>query len=1030
MANWKTKVCDFFRCLLTPLANMFDHYLDAFYDAELRDCEPDKETGKNHCVYENYLDNEACVDKNNPNGVTISSIISPDQEHIQEKQILCISAEPGYGKEFFAKRLCLQNYSDLYSSNMESIEPFRKGRFPFIIKQVDMETFRHIRSKEICSPYDPLCALCAISMDRVLRSGGGKGLGLSQPDELNKLLLRKFLKYFDQHLKNGRLFVLFEKEIDIQSVWEYTRTFSEISQELNGLPQKNLLVFVFDDEGQNPFIYGAYSVKLARLSQRDIIRHIEFCTANNNGSIVREFKRLAANIPDLSVPDCLLFVTETHLSDIQNIRQAETAAELYQDCIRLVLERQFPDSDKRDYVCDHLQNQAMLSYYSKYGYKDFGMCLDKDEREKLCAKPNRSDHLLRENDQFRFEGCRDYLIAERLFLMLQNGKKIEQVRELLQCTDNNIVKRLIEIVVQYYKKDVNTESCVLILKEIWNNLVSPDRVVVGTNLEILTYFMEYITDVKGVDMDEKFIEQIQLQMSKPIYDNDIFGLISKAASRLRTLKINEKLKKIYLDSIQRRTQGCDWKAYEEEDLYNRRLLFYLGVYDEISTDILGGLTNQCLHPHVKYHLARAMVNNASQDKSRKRLRTAVTNSGDRVISQGDIILKSYILILKRLFFNQSVPNEENLIAELCEKLDSEEYWIRAHAADALGHFINLSIPDKLISALSKELNRLEENSTKLKVVNYTIEAICEFFYFPSLLENPPQVDSPNWHETLQETATKMLQLIDSDKLRQVESRKLMMSAYATIAEGVLYLTREKYKERPSFSGKHIKDTMEQFDENAKLVGNALDAVAKWGEEYALSTIITSFRNEIEQIRNEEHEGTGVVAEDTASDVLRQDAQENSGTHKPSLTIMQNTVTIIKNNITSEHNLKKEEHTTMSKFNFKGKIENQQIISDNAQGTQINAPQGNSCDAVQLIQAINALLQDNCTSEQRRAAEPIIQELSTEAENGTLTALDKKSWLDRLASALAITADTAITIVQAPWWQKLTQIVQQFFAGTH
>ena len=68
MANWKTKVCVFFRCLLTPLANMFDHYLDAFYDAELRDCEPDKETGKNHCVYENYLDNEACVDKNNPNG--------------------------------------------------------------------------------------------------------------------------------------------------------------------------------------------------------------------------------------------------------------------------------------------------------------------------------------------------------------------------------------------------------------------------------------------------------------------------------------------------------------------------------------------------------------------------------------------------------------------------------------------------------------------------------------------------------------------------------------------------------------------------------------------------------------------------------------------------------------------------------------------------------------------------------------------------------------------------------------------------
>lgn len=107
------------------------------------------------------------------------------------------------------------------------------------------------------------------------------------------------------------------------------------------------------------------------------------------------------------------------------------------------------------------------------------------------------------------------------------------------------------------------------------------------------------------------------------------------------------------------------------------------------------------------------------------------------------------------------------------------------------------------------------------VVNYTVKAICEFFYFPTLLEDMFQKDSANRREVLQETAVKMSQLINVDKLKQLESREMAMSAYAAIAEGVLYLRRGAFKEWPSFSGKHIKDTIKQLDENSQLFADTI-----------------------------------------------------------------------------------------------------------------------------------------------------------------------------------------------------------------
>ncbi len=121
---------------------------------------------------------------------------------------------------------------------------------------MDVDSFEQIRAEGVFEGYEPLCALCAISMNRVLQNIGKEIIDQVQPFKANEFILRKLLKRLEQLLSSGQLFVLFEKEVNIQSVRELTRTFCVIPENLRDLVQKNLLVFVFDDGRLDPFNHG------------------------------------------------------------------------------------------------------------------------------------------------------------------------------------------------------------------------------------------------------------------------------------------------------------------------------------------------------------------------------------------------------------------------------------------------------------------------------------------------------------------------------------------------------------------------------------------------------------------------------------------------------------------------------------------------------------------------------------------------------------------------------------------------------
>lgn len=1027
MASFKQ--CGFiFQMLFSGLSDFLDRYWKAFEEKELSNCKIDEENGRNHCVYEQRIYEEKIDEENGSDGATIFSLIVPNPENPPKKEILCISAPKGFAKEFFAKRLCLLNHDEAKTQNGKAWRNLFcfQGRIPIIIRMQDINAWHDGSSDKTFGEYSELCLLCMNSMKRFVSENSLKWLKLFKQVQWSEKFEKKLLFVLSKLLDMGKLFILFEKNTNIHAE-KLKRIVEEGLAERENEIQKNLLVFVFDDERDNPFDLGFYSVKLSPLSRKEVMDHIQKGIGGKTTGIWRDVDRLFDKIPALRIPDCLLFVMETHQNSIQKSGELRTAAELYRNCIMAVIEDRVPENIEE--TLRQLQNFALL--------KDGERHVVEGELKKLLPVQGKRNHLLHQNGQFRFEGSREYLNAESIYAKLNNSLSSEesgQMQNLLDGIDGNIVRRLIEIA----RQRCDNMGGTIALNKLSNYLFAVTEGKMNADLDVLLYFAEYTIDVESVDCEALFIDCIKRELLKPIYNDRIFDVITESNKRISAWKINSKLKNIYLESIKGRTK---LQGYEEEDRFNRRFLFYYGTYNKLDEKILSGFEERDLHPHVKYHLARALIDNAIRAKREKNecnmafFRRAQESMNNEEVKK-DAILKGQRLALKHILGEKIylLSKDEDLIHELESLLSHEDYWKRAHAADTLGHLESSDIreiPQKLIEAIENEIDREGEVYERKKVIGYTTEAVCVFFYMSFFLRN-----DQNGFRDMQEVGKgfgiEMFRMIQLKCLDQIENREFAMPVSAVLAEGGLYLTNQNYNEMPSFSGKHITNSEGRWDENTKLIIRtfecARDSCKDSEQKEEINLWLRNFLDRVDKIREEK-----VWVKKEGAEVSRRRELEMSDIEKSKNGLQG----ILKGgNEDKIFNVEKIENQQNNFFIYEKEggagmeiynetVNNQQNIERGAIGVQV--VENSKGDRIaKLEKDIKELLEKN-DKEKLLKIDSVIKELSTAVDAGKVRQKDEEHWKNQFLTVLSAGANVA-TITSTSWWSSLMVKLHHFFSS--
>ena len=123
---------------------------------------------RERCVYENRLNTEGFLrSDSSDSNVTVETVLRSEGSSSPKNQVLCISAEPGYGKDFLAKRICVLDYDCAYENQLTTsmwFDPFlvqTGGRMPFIIQEDDVKQYLRKKADGTVTNGNALCCICA-----------------------------------------------------------------------------------------------------------------------------------------------------------------------------------------------------------------------------------------------------------------------------------------------------------------------------------------------------------------------------------------------------------------------------------------------------------------------------------------------------------------------------------------------------------------------------------------------------------------------------------------------------------------------------------------------------------------------------------------------------------------------------------------------------------------------------------------------------------------------------------------------------
>lgn len=345
---------------------------------------------------------------------------------------------------------------------------------------------------------------------------------------------------------------------------------------------------------------------------------------------------------------------------------------------------------------------------------------DEDEQYRACFQKT---SIFREcPTEFRFEGCKDYLIAKEYANAIRPKTKVKTVQKILEKILNKQDLMVLKFFAGLYTTKSKRENILFkqLLHLLTNNLQIMERYKDPSSIlaDVLIF-----TNRVTVDGPE-FVKWACREMEKSKYDTAVLEAITRLnqtnSDGAIAIQLTEQYKATTNERVKRRIAYCF--GYMGQD-----------YFPEILIDDLCAASTAL---HLRYHISAALVDNCENIISNVRehfsdLEVALSSNTDPILRSDFDTLFTRIGDAEGQQY-RNIQNEcENQLIKL---LENGEYWEKAHAAGALGRRsyktrrLGLqSVITKLLKALDVALEGLyqSDDGNELKTISYIVEACCK-----------------------------------------------------------------------------------------------------------------------------------------------------------------------------------------------------------------------------------------------------------------------------------------------------------------
>ncbi len=667
--------------------------------------------------------------------VNLDDILFGTESCNTRQNIIVVVGERHIGKKYFVTKLldfCSESLEE-EGENIEKGGKYGNYRIPLVVNYQ-----RHIKDRQDF-----------VLEDLIVRVIEEKCIFTDHSEK------RKYLKIGIQKLLSQGRFVIYFEGKEWLTDWEQDlkKIFPEgiiVKNYIENARHRNIAILTIDSETdikESFLTEDVYtSIRLNKLTEKERDTYLREYLPNlllvsKKDETIMEILRYPEHLKMFEELYRKNLIETDHNSDIKN------EFDFYDFFIRANIRKKLSDVGaaqgcKEDKIISVLQQYAVDLYFEKKKNR-------KDPSQLFVFSDFREAGILNQDDEFVFSYCGYYLAAKYMEEEVKADRMtqipdclLEEPLEKILIWTGRLLDHSIEELSKFWKCLKNNHSCKLLL---------------------------LAKVAKATSRMETFIEDIYkkafLSLQRDFYDYSVletFKELGDAGS--------DYLKKRYLDLSE----------YNENQANNikKRLVYFLGIsnsgiIDKMLDDLMAEETDQ----HLKYHIIRAAVENYNKHpKSTEFIKYKFEQLEEYCTVSQDPIIRSDFSILYMKYTNMSwmSPNEEGtLLKELERKMEDSIYWVRAHAAGAIGRKRKASAYHLLLQRIREELQFIydkEKNyKNSIKVISYSVEAICEL--------------SNYIYKWKGDAIFHLAEFLDMSKLGDPN----IEDAYATIATGIEYM---------------------------------------------------------------------------------------------------------------------------------------------------------------------------------------------------------------------------------------------------
>lgn len=713
-----------------------------------------EDDGNHPWMRENLIKSDdmyACILNGRP--VSLQEVLFGDASINTKQNIIVFAGEKHIGKKFVVKRLieeCKKSVrNEAISKNWT--QNCNDYRIPIIIYR---DWFNRLDEDITLEKM----------VTRVIEENCGQQLNKSDYECLESVVtelmaLGRFFIYFE-----GTYWMLEKKGIPrLDNVLRNGRLIENYNRKAR---YHNLAILIVDSETdlEDSFLYenNHVVVKLNKLTEEEVKTYLE----KNYPSLL--------SIKDFSDDIMKILQTPSNLKMFENLygkslidekTTIRNKFEFYSFYIRKNIENKLNETGRN--ISSSGRVNVIYKALGEYAAELYvnGVKANKDE---IKSSPSRyfsfgmfhEIGILDVNGEFTFPLCGYFLAAENFLNKMQNGRIKQIPNRLLEMPLEKIllwVSELIESVDEFdtfWKLLIKDNRCKLLLLA---------RIVSKSNFGEV--FMPLLYERAFSCLSAEFYDYTVLEAFNELGES--------GASYL----------KIRYDELEGNTK--------EINNIRKRCVYFLGIsHNGITCKMLNELVKDDTDLHLKYHIIRAAVENYNENEGSSQLieqhfETLKERCG---MSTDPIIMSDFCVLYKACKKEEWLARQEqhNVYGKLKELLNSDIYWIRAHAAGAVGRSSMQNVNNLLIKRIEEELQMIydkrDDYKNSIKVISYSVESICELC--------DRNKNSTNERDII----SKFLRFLNMEKLgdRNIED------AYATIATGIEHLLSGG-NERPAFN---------------------------------------------------------------------------------------------------------------------------------------------------------------------------------------------------------------------------------------